>query len=69
MPTIYTEVEIDVDLGDFESDDLIDELENRGIVAPDSVKEIIDSIYTKRKLGQDYERDIENLIYTALGRM
>jgi hypothetical protein len=30
MPTVYTEVEVDVDLDDFEDDDLIDEIERRG---------------------------------------
>lgn len=30
MPTVYTEVEIDVELDDFEDDDLIDELQRRG---------------------------------------
>jgi len=27
--TVYTEVEVDVDLGDFETEDLIEELESR----------------------------------------
>jgi hypothetical protein len=30
MPTVFREVEVDVDLDDFEDDDLIDELESRG---------------------------------------
>jgi hypothetical protein len=30
MATVYTEVEVDVDLDDFDDDDLIDELERRG---------------------------------------
>lgn len=33
--TIYTEVEVDVDLADFETDDLIEELESRGAGATD----------------------------------
>ena len=28
--TVYTEVEVDVDLGEFDTADLIDELEERG---------------------------------------
>jgi hypothetical protein len=28
--TIYTEVEVDVDLSDFDTDDLLEELESRG---------------------------------------
>ncbi len=30
MPTVYTEVEVDVDLVDFDTNDLLDELERRG---------------------------------------
>jgi hypothetical protein len=30
MPTVYTEVEVDVDLVDFDTDDLLEELESRG---------------------------------------
>ena len=30
MPTVYTEVEVDVDLCDFATDDLLEELEERG---------------------------------------
>jgi hypothetical protein len=33
--TIYTEVEVDVDLSDFETDDLIEELESRGSAVTD----------------------------------
>ena len=29
--TIYTEVEVEVDLSDFDTDDLIEELESRGV--------------------------------------
>ena len=28
--TVYTEVEVDINLSDFETDDLIEELESRG---------------------------------------
>ena len=31
MPTVYTEVEVDVDLDSFDDDDLIEELERRGL--------------------------------------
>ena len=40
--TIYTEVEVDVDLDDFNDDELIEELERRGKGIPDKV--LIDPI-------------------------
>jgi hypothetical protein len=69
--TIYTEVEVDVDLSDFETDDLLEELESRGAGVTDygDGKDILRSIYEKRRLGQDYQTELETLIYLGLGRI
>ena len=69
--TIYTEVEVDVDLGDFETDDLIEELESRGAGATDygDGKEILLSIYEKRRVGKSYQEDLDQLIWVGLGRI
>jgi hypothetical protein len=69
--TIYTEVEVDVDLGDFETDDLIEELESRGAGATDygDGKDVLQAIYEKRRLGQDYQFELDALIYLGLGRI
>ena len=69
--TIYTEVEVDIDLSDFDTDDLIEELESRGSAALDygDGKEVLQSIYEKRRLGQDYQTELETLIYLGLGRI
>jgi hypothetical protein len=68
--TIYTEVEVDVDLSDFETDDLIEELESRGAGATDygDGKDILMSIYEKRRLGKDYQTELEQLIWLGLGK-
>ena len=69
--TIYTEVEVDVDLSDFETDDLIEELESRGAGATDygDGKDILLSIYEKRRLGRDYQVELEQLIWLGLGKV
>lgn len=69
--TIYTEVEVDVDLSDFETDDLIEELESRGAGVLDygDRMEVLQSIFEKRRLGQDYQLELEMLIYLGLGRI
>jgi hypothetical protein len=72
MPTVYTEVQVDVDLDDFDDEDLIEELENRGKgfeVASRNGTEIVRSIYEKRRLGQDYQRELDDLIYMAIGKV
>ena len=67
---MYKEVEVDVDLSDFETDDLIEELESRGAAATDygDGKDILIAIYEKRRLGQDYQTELEQLIWLGLGR-
>jgi hypothetical protein len=68
--TIYTEVEVDVDLSEFDTDDLIEELESRGAGAGEfgDGKEILQTIYEKRRLGQDYQTELEQLIWLGLGK-
>lgn len=72
MATIYTEVEVDVDLDDFDTDDLLEELERRGnlpIEGSEDAKEILEKIYYLRRQGQAYEHLMDKLIYAALGRV
>ena len=71
MVSVYTEVEVDVDLEDFDTDDLIEELEKRGKgleVASHTGTELITAIYQKRRLGQDYQRELDELIYVGIGK-
>jgi hypothetical protein len=71
--TIYKEVEVDVDLSDFDTDDLLEELENRGALLADSqgdAKELLNAIWLKRRMGRtDYQTELDQLIYTGLGRI
>ena len=72
MPTVYTEVEVDVELHDFDTDDLVEELESRGMgfeVASQTGTDLLTAIYQKRRLGQDYQRELDDLIYLGIGRI
>jgi len=66
--TVYTDIEVDVDISDFETTDLIEELELRGIPINDSLKEMVDKIYQKKRLNQNYEPELNELIYSVLGK-
>ena len=68
---MYKEVEVDVDLGDFDTDDLIEELESRGAGTGEfgDGKDILQAIYEKRRLGQNYQSELEQLIWLGLGRV
>ena len=71
--TITTEVEVDVDLGDFDTEDLLEELESRGELPVDSqhsAKDLLTVIWLKRRMGRtDYQTELDQLIYTGLGRI
>ena len=69
--TMYKEVEVDVDLSDFETDDLIEELESRGSAVMDysDGKEILEAIWLKRRQGRDYQTELEQLIWLGLGKV
>jgi len=72
MATVYTEVEVDVDLDDFDDYDLIEELERRGKgfeVNSETPTELVTAIYQKRRLGKDYQKELDELIYVTIGKI
>lgn len=76
MPTVYTEVEVDIDLSDFDTDDLIEELERRGLdyntrgVDADKMRELLEKIWLiKRQGSNDYQQYLDLLIYGVLGKI
>lgn len=72
MPEVEVWTTVDVDLEDFDTDDLIEELESRGLgmeVSTQTGTELITAIYQKRRLGQDYQRELDELIYLGIGRI
>jgi hypothetical protein len=72
MPTVYTEVEVDVGLHDFETDDLVEELESRGALPVESdvnAKEIVEQMYYLRRLGKPCDHLLDRLFYSVLGRV
>lgn len=69
--TIYTEVEVDVDMSDFNTDDLIEELESRGGQWADAgnSNELVRAIHQRRRTGQDYQRELDELIWSMIGKL
>ena len=73
--TVYKEVEVDVDLSDFDTDDLIEELEGRGRdyntqgVDGDDMRKLLETIWLKRRSGDNYQSELDNLIYNVLGKL
>ena len=71
--TIYTEVEVEVNLGDFDTSDLIEELEERGELplstGPYDSKELVQKIWMARRQGKDYQALLDDLIYAVTGQI
>jgi len=72
MVTVSTYVDVDVELDEIDTDDLIEELVSRGRgmeVASRSGTELLTEIYQKRRLGKDYQRELDELIYIGIGKI
>jgi hypothetical protein len=70
--SVYTEVEVDVDLGDFETDDLLEELDSRGALPPEgnvNAKELVEQMYYLHRQGRDCTHMLDPLFYSVLGRI
>ena len=70
--TIYTEVEVEVDLDEFDDDELIDELKRRNINSysdPDEAERLLSEIYYKRVMNKDFTVDLDRYFYLTLGRV
>ena len=75
MPYVYKEVEVEIDIDDFDTDELIEELERRGIdyntngVDGDEMRGVLEQIWQRRRQGQDYQQELDQLIWGVLGRV
>jgi hypothetical protein len=71
--TVYTEIEVDVDISEFDTEDLLDELEARGSLPAEAdfdAKELLEAIWMKRRNGNDnYQEELDRLIYQVLGHV
>ena len=68
---VYTEVE--VNLGDFDTKDLIEELQDREAMPSEGsfdAKELVEAIWLKRRQGNhDYQQELDQLIYQVTGHV
>lgn len=72
MALVYKEVEVEINLDDFDTDELIEELRYRGKRADDmdfDLTEMLRNIYELRRLGKDYQQELDEYIYNALGKI
>lgn len=76
MASINTEVyvgyiDVDVDLEDFDTEDLKDELSRRGesVATYGYVYDLLRTLYEKRRNGQDYTYELDIVLHETIGRI
>ncbi len=63
-------IEIDVDLKDFSDDDIYEEAIARELFSVDyDIAVLIRSLYEKRRLGKDYQSELDKIIYETIGKI
>lgn len=67
-------ITVDVDLDQFDDDDLLDEVKYRNLSVSDyatseQMNEIITAIWQKRREGKDYQKELDDLIYHGIGKI
>ena len=70
--TVYTEVEVDVDISEFDTDDLLEELAERGALPVEGdfdSKALVEQMYYLHRQGQDCTPMLDQLFYAVLGRI
>ena len=67
--TVYTEVEVDVDISEFDTDDLIEELKSRDSDYVYGKDGLIEKIWILRREGRDYQAVLDELIYNTIGKI
>jgi hypothetical protein len=77
MSTVSVNIDVDVHLDDIDTDELLDELEGRGYKVLEENEhdldeqgtELITAIFEKRRQSEDYQKELDYLIFKYLGRV
>jgi hypothetical protein len=58
-------IEVDVDLSEFSDEELMEELEARGLYESKgiNVSELVDKIYQLRRLRKNFDKELDLLLY------
>ena len=70
--TIYTEVEVEVDLDEFDDDELLEEIERRNLsvnASPEEARRLLEDIYYRRVMNKDFTAELDRYFYLTLGRL
>jgi hypothetical protein len=64
---------IDVDLDAFDDDELLQEVKDRKLDLSAQIEEecehLVTAIWLKRRVGVDYQKELDDLIYSVIGKI
>jgi len=75
MPYVEVWVDPENNLEEYSDDELIGELKRRGqdynttFVDADAMRSVLEKIWYNRRLGKDYQTELNELIYGVLGKI
>lgn len=76
MANRYVTAEVEVDLSEFDTNNLIEGFENCGLDSntrgadADDMRQLLEQIWQKRRCGrQDFDNELDQLIWGVLGRV
>lgn len=73
MARIETYVEVDVELDEFDDDELLEEIERRNLSTkdcnPEEARRLLEEIYYKRVMNKDFGAELDRYFYLTLGRI
>ena len=68
--TVYSEVEVDVNMEDFSDEDILEEVEIRGLnIDGGNYDKLINKIFQLRRLGKPFEQELDEYLYLKTGRI
>lgn len=74
MTYVTVNVDVEVDLGDVETRDLVNELHTRNYNIADfeigeELDKLLNQIWLKRRLNKDFDQELDQLLYKTLGKV
>lgn len=68
MVTVYKEVEIEVELDDYDDEDLIEECQRRNLTVYSNVDDLITKIWQLRRENKPFDAELDEYIYKVTGK-
>jgi hypothetical protein len=71
----YVSVDVEIELDEFDDDELVRELDRRGLdynttgIDADEARVMLEQVHQLRRTGQKHDAELDQLIYYVLGKI